>query len=769
MTTSDTHRTIGGRYRLDRSIGQGGMGTVWQGHDELLGREVAVKEVRFPPELGKQEMADLRERTLREARATARLSHPNVDHDLRRGRGGRSALDRHGAADDPEPRARCSGTTGPLPPHRVAEIGLGVLSALETSHGQGIVHRDVKPSNVLITADGRAGAHRLRHRHDGRRPGAHLHRRGPRLPRLHVAGTRSRQGVRAGERPLVPGRDVVLRGRGPAAVRVGQRARHADRGHLRPGARRCRSADRWPSPSTACCARTRRTGPGSARPASCSPGPRPTTRPGPPHRRAGDGRAGPGRPHRGDARPAACRRAGPGRPRRPPLRRRRRTTSPSRAVARLLAAALVVALLVIGGLVYAALNSGDDPEARRRATSRPARPARAPAPSARRSPHRSRASRARAARRQRRTGRLPALRGPDRLLGRRPRGLGGQPVQRDRGRHQVPRRLQLPARRPDLGAQEGRRRRPGSSRRRPTSQELPNYQRISIESVEYNGWDAADWEFTFGNNTPRAEPRLRHRPQTTATRSTCPAARTSGTPTRRSSRRPPTPSSPPGRQSRGKSLPRTDAAGLDTRARDQDLGQPTARGAGDAGRSARRGAGTREEPATGHLSLVAGEAGAGKTRLLREFLSLARDDGATTLFGFGIEVSAGDLPFVPFRVALRHLVQDRSPAQMEETLGSAWQDLHVLLPEFAPSRVASDGTAALPHVFEVVASVISALGRERSRRARRRRRAVGGPVDAPAAALPEPGRTAAAAARGGRPTAARSCPPTRRAARRSRS
>jgi serine/threonine protein kinase len=154
MTISDSDRLIGGRYRLDRSIGQGGMGTVWQGHDELLGRQVAVKEVRFPPELGPQEVADLRERTLREARASARLSHPNVitTYDV--------------VEEDGRPwivmellSTRSLGEVlredGPLPPHRVAEIGLGVLSALETSHAQGVVHRDVKPSNVLITKDGR--------------------------------------------------------------------------------------------------------------------------------------------------------------------------------------------------------------------------------------------------------------------------------------------------------------------------------------------------------------------------------------------------------------------------------------------------------------------------------------------------------------------------------------------------------------------------------------------------------------------------------------
>jgi serine/threonine protein kinase len=155
MNTSDSStRLIGGRYRLERSIGAGGMGTVWAGRDELLHREVAIKEVRFPAELSDAEQADLRERTLREARATARLSHPNVvtTYDV--------------VEEDGRPwivmellTSRSLSTMlredGPLAPHRVAEIGLGVLAALELSHAQGVVHRDVKPGNVLITPDGR--------------------------------------------------------------------------------------------------------------------------------------------------------------------------------------------------------------------------------------------------------------------------------------------------------------------------------------------------------------------------------------------------------------------------------------------------------------------------------------------------------------------------------------------------------------------------------------------------------------------------------------
>jgi serine/threonine protein kinase len=148
-------RLIGDRYRLDEAIGRGGMGTVWRGHDEVLGRPVAIKEVRFPPELGEQEQADLRQRTLREARATASLSHPNVvtTYDVVEEDGlpyiVMELLDARSLSD-------ILREDGPLPPHRVAQIGLEMLGALEVSHRMGVVHRDVKPGNVLMSKDGRA-------------------------------------------------------------------------------------------------------------------------------------------------------------------------------------------------------------------------------------------------------------------------------------------------------------------------------------------------------------------------------------------------------------------------------------------------------------------------------------------------------------------------------------------------------------------------------------------------------------------------------------
>ncbi|GLW61946.1 hypothetical protein Arub01_01900 [Actinomadura rubrobrunea] len=141
------------RYRLEEVVGRGGMGTVWRAHDVMLDRDVAIKEVVLPPGLTAAERDVLYERTFREARASARLNHPCVVtvHDVVQ-ESGRPwivmELVRARSLQDLIEQ-------GPLPPYRVAEIGLQTLSALRAAHEKGILHRDVKPSNVLITDSGR--------------------------------------------------------------------------------------------------------------------------------------------------------------------------------------------------------------------------------------------------------------------------------------------------------------------------------------------------------------------------------------------------------------------------------------------------------------------------------------------------------------------------------------------------------------------------------------------------------------------------------------
>ncbi|MBO8202465.1 protein kinase [Streptomyces smyrnaeus] len=141
-------RLIGGRYRLTARLGHGGMGTVWRAHDEVVDRDVAVKEPRLPDHLSRRERETMYTRMRREARTAARIDHPSVVtiHDV--------------VVEDEQPwivmelvQGRSLADVlneGTLDVREAARIGLAVAGALDAAHEKGVLHRDVKPDNVLL-------------------------------------------------------------------------------------------------------------------------------------------------------------------------------------------------------------------------------------------------------------------------------------------------------------------------------------------------------------------------------------------------------------------------------------------------------------------------------------------------------------------------------------------------------------------------------------------------------------------------------------------
>jgi serine/threonine protein kinase len=146
---------VAGRYRLLARIGHGATGTVWHASDLTLGRDVALKEVHPATVMTEAERRVQHERTLREARVAARLSHPGVVtvHDVIEAEGSPWVVMELVAGRS---LAQALAEGGPLPPDGAARMGGMLVGALASAHAAGIIHRDVKPANVLVTSAGGA-------------------------------------------------------------------------------------------------------------------------------------------------------------------------------------------------------------------------------------------------------------------------------------------------------------------------------------------------------------------------------------------------------------------------------------------------------------------------------------------------------------------------------------------------------------------------------------------------------------------------------------
>jgi eukaryotic-like serine/threonine-protein kinase len=150
----EPERLLAGRYRLLAVLGKGGMGAVWRARDELLKRDVAVKEIIWPPQMDPDERETARLRAVREAQMAARLRHPNIVgiYDFFEEDGRPCIVMELVPYRSLRDAVRAD---GPLSAADAARVGLGVLAALAAVHEVGVVHRDVKPANILLGPEGR--------------------------------------------------------------------------------------------------------------------------------------------------------------------------------------------------------------------------------------------------------------------------------------------------------------------------------------------------------------------------------------------------------------------------------------------------------------------------------------------------------------------------------------------------------------------------------------------------------------------------------------